>query len=59
MNKLDFECKINSYRDPTNQTPEPAFSENSKKITLLLLIFNNIHVAQCSSGKQIGVMPEY
>lgn len=35
MNNLDFECKINSNRDPTNQTPELAFSENSKKITLL------------------------
>ena len=59
MNNWDFEWKINSNRDPTNHTPELAFSENSMKITLLLLIFNNIHVAQCSSGKQIGVMPEY
>ena len=59
MNNWDFQCKINSNRDPNKQSPELAFSENSKKITLLLLIFNNIHVTLCSCGKQIGVMPEH
>ena len=59
MNNWDFQCKISSNRDPTKQTPELSFSENSKKTTLLLLIFNNIYVTQCSSGKQIGVIPEY
>ena len=45
----DLKWKINSKQDTSKQTPEFAFSEKSKKITLLSLFFNNIQLTQSSS----------